>query len=48
MIPAAAQKHGNVVEVGGVVRVRSGANVEVDGRDVTLPSTAPEAIWLSA
>lgn len=36
------------VEVGGVVRVRSGAIVEVDGRDVTLPSTAPEAIWLSA
>ncbi|WP_292728342.1 metal-dependent transcriptional regulator [Microbacterium sp. UBA837] len=36
------------VEVGGVVCVRGPAVLKVDGRDVTLPSTAPEAIWLSA
>lgn len=36
------------VEVGTVVCVRDAAVIEVDGREVTLPPTAPDAIWLSA
>lgn len=36
------------VEVGTVVCVRDAAVIDVDGREVTLPPTAPDAVWLSA
>ena len=36
------------IEVGSVIRVRGPELVTVDGHDVTLPSTAPDAIWLTA
>ncbi|WP_434969436.1 metal-dependent transcriptional regulator [Microbacterium sp. bgisy207] len=36
------------VDVGGIVCVRGDLTIDVDGREVTLPPTASEAIWLSA
>ena len=36
------------IDVGTVICVRGPELVDVDGRDVTLPATAPDAIWLTA